>query len=143
MPVTRTSVTRETSRRVRHLTLTTGETLLRLRTDAGLSLSELAAVTGIHKSHIARIEAGTANPGLRVLTALGVALGADLSLRYFSGTGTRLHDRFQAPMLETLFRTLDRRWHVELEVPVSRPSRGVIDLVLTDRRSGTVVACEV
>lgn len=143
MPITKTFVAHETARRIRRQGLTTGETLLRLRTVAGVSLQDLSQVTGIHKSHIARIEAGLANPSLPVLTALGVALGADLSVRYFAGVGPRLHDRFQAPMVEALLRSLDTRWRVELEVPITRPVRGVIDVVITDRRSGIVIACEV
>ena len=83
----------------------------------------------------ARIEAGVARPSLPILTAIGVALGADLSLRYFAGSGPRLHDRFQAPILEAILRRLDARWRPEVEVPVSNPIRGVIDLMLTDRAS--------
>ena len=46
-------------------------------------------------------------------------------------------------MVETLLRSLDPRWRIELEVPVSNPARGVIDLVLSDRSSPVVVAAEV
>jgi hypothetical protein len=77
------------------------------------------------------------------MTAIGVALGADLSVRYYPGTGPRIHDRFQAPMIETLLRELDPRWSVALEVPILRPARGVIDLVLTDATGGTTVAAEI
>ena len=114
-----------------------------MQLDAGVSLSELARAVGVHRSHIARIEAGTARPSLAVLTAIGVALGADLSVRYFAGSGPRLVDRFQAAMIEALLRELDDRWKVELEVPIARPSRGVIDLVLTDRLGQAIVAAEV
>lgn len=100
-------------------------------------------MTGIHKSHVARIEAGLARPTIEVLCAISVALGADLSLRFFPGAGPRVHDRFQAPMVESLLGELDSRWLVQLEVPVLRPSRGVIDLVLTDKADATMVACEV
>ena len=73
----------------------------------------------------------------------GVALGADLNLRYFPGSGPRLHDRFQAPMTETLLRALDPRWQVDLEVPILRPARGLIDLVLADMSGSATVAGEV
>lgn len=46
-------------------------------------------------------------------------------------------------MVETLLRTIDRRWSPALEVPVTKPSRGVIDLVLTDRSGQVVIAAEV
>ena len=77
------------------------------------------------------------------MIAIGLALGADLSVRYFSGAGPRLHDRFQAAMVERVLRSLDARWSAAVEVPVTEPSRGVIDLVLTDRLSQVVVAVEV
>lgn len=114
-----------------------------MRMEAGVSLAQLAEVVGVHKSHLARIEANQVQPSLEVLTAIGVALGADLSVRYFPGAGPRLHDRFQAAMVETVLRCLDMRWATALEVPVTQPSRGVIDIVLTDRASPVVVAAEV
>jgi transcriptional regulator with XRE-family HTH domain len=119
-----------------------GEDIARMRLDAGVSIRVLSRATGIDPAHIRRIEAGVAHPSLVVLIALGRALGADLSLRYFAGAGLRIHDRFQAPMVEALLRALHRRWRPELEVPVSEPSRGVIDAVLHDRPPGPTLAVE-
>lgn len=100
-------------------------------------------MVGVHPSHIARIESAQARPSVEVLTAIGIALGADLSVRYFPGSGPRIRDRFQAAMVEELLRRLDARWSVELEVPITRPSRGVIDIVLADRFGSVTVAAEV
>lgn len=111
----------------------TGDQVRQMRLDAGISLAELARIVDVHPSHIARTEAGRAKPSLEVLTAIGIALGADFSLRFFPGSGPQLHDRFQALMVEALIRELDSRWQVELEVPIWDPARGVIDVVLTDR----------
>jgi transcriptional regulator with XRE-family HTH domain len=142
MTITRTAVARETARRMRRLGLQTGEDIRRMRLDVGITLTGLAEIVGVDRSHLARLESGTAKASIDVLTAIGVALGADLSLRYFPGSGPRLHDRFQAPMLEAVLAALDPRWRAELEVPVTKPSRGVIDLVLKDRSSPVVVAAE-
>jgi hypothetical protein len=46
-------------------------------------------------------------------------------------------------MIEALIRSLDPRWRVQLEVPVTRPSRGVIDAVLYDGTAPLAVATEV
>jgi transcriptional regulator with XRE-family HTH domain len=127
---------------MRRLGLQTGEDNRRMRLDVGITLTGLADIVGVDRSHLARVEGGTAKASLDVLTAIGVALGADLSLRYFPGLGPRLHDRFQAPMLEAVLVALDPRWRTEVEVPVTHPSRGVIDLVLKDRSSPVVVAAE-
>jgi transcriptional regulator with XRE-family HTH domain len=108
-----------------------------------VSLAELADVVGVHRSHIGRIEANEVRPSLRVLAAIGVALGADLGVRFYTGAGPRLHDRFQALMVEHILKRLDPRWTPELEAPIARPSRGVIDIVLRDRSTPIVVAAEV
>jgi len=102
----------------------------------------LAAVTGVHASHIARVENAEVRPSIEVLMKIGVALGADLSIRYFVGVGPRLHDRFQAPMVEALLRILDPRWVATPEVPILQPARGVVDVVLDDLASPTTIATE-
>ena len=142
MSITKTAVARETERRMRRMCLAIGEEIRRLRLDAGVTLSALAEVVGVHRTYLSRIEAGGAHPSLEVLTGIGVALGADLGARFFAGSGPRLVDRFQASMIELVLKSLDRRWRVELEVPVTTPTRGVIDLVLTDQTSGVVIAGE-
>ena len=142
MAITQASVRRETDLRMRRFRLRVGEDIRRLRLDAGLTLTELGGAAGIHRSHLTRIEAGIASPSLDVLLAIGVALGADLSLRYFAGAGPRLVDRFQAPMIEGFLRYLDPRWSVRLEVPVVTPARGVVDAALVDRTSPVALAAE-
>jgi transcriptional regulator with XRE-family HTH domain len=128
---------------MRRFGIQSGEDVRRMREEAGVSLAELADLIDVHKSHVARIETAKVQPSLKVLNAIGVALGADLSVRFYAGAGPRIHDRFQAPMVEALLGQLDRRWSVELEVPILRPARGVIDLVLTEAGGGTTVAGEV
>ena len=140
---TRADVHRETDRGLRRLHLGIGEELTRIRLDANVSIAALSRATGVDDAYIGRIEAGVASPSIEVLIALGVALGADLNARYFPGTGPRIHDRFQAPMVEALPGSLSPRWRPELEVPIYRPSRGVIDVVLHDTMSPDAIATEV
>lgn len=111
--------------------------------DTSLTLTELGAVVGVHRSHLARIEDGRAAPSLEVLTAIGIALGADLGVRYFAGVGPRLVDRFQALMVEAFVRSLHPRWTVRLEVPVTSPARGIVDAALIDSLSPIAIASEV
>jgi len=143
MPITPAYVQRETNRRIRRLHIHVGDEIRRLRLDGGLTLTELGAVVGVHRSHLARIEDGVAAPSVQVLTSIGVALGADLGVRFFAGAGPRLVDRFQAPMVEALVRSLHPRWAVRLEVPVTHPVRGVVDAALVDRVSPMAIASEV
>lgn len=143
MAMTATSIRRETAHRVRRHTRTTGESIRRMRLAAGLSRAGLARAASIHPTYLARIEAGAVIASVPVLVAIGVALGCDTRFRYFEGAGPRLHDRYQAPMTEAFLRRLDlRRWAPELEVPITEPGRGVIDLVIDERRAPLVVATE-
>lgn len=144
MEPTAASVRNETPHRVRRHAHTTGATVRRMRMGAGLSLTALARVASIDPTHLARIEAGTVIASIKVLTAIGIALGCDASFRYFEGVGPRLHDRFQAPMLETILRSVDPgRWNPTLEVPIVEPSRGVIDIVLDERRAPLAIVGEI
>ena len=120
-----------------------GEDIRRQRLDANVSLAAVSRATGISAQHLGRVESGKAHPSIEVLVAVGVALGADMNLRYFPGTGPRIHDRFQAPMTEALLRALHPRWQALLEVPINAPTRGVIDVVLHDCASAIAIAVEV
>ena len=132
---------RERLRLVRQVRLRIGRQILELRVDAGVSRSALARCVGIDPSHILRIEAGDASPSLDSLIAISSCLGAEAGIRIFPTAGTRLHDRFQAPMVETLIRSLGPAWRATPEVPVTA-ARGVIDLVLTRAIDQCTVACE-
>ena len=142
MDLTPTSIHREAARQARRIWTRVGDDVRRLRLDASVSGPELSRAVGIDPAHLWRIEAGVAHPSLQVLVAIGVALGADLGVRYFAGAGPRIHDRFQAPMLEKLVDELHERWRPRLEVVVTQPARGVIDIVLHDTVTEMVVASE-
>lgn len=132
---------RDVARRRRDLAERLGKQIVGLREEAGVTQAQLARCAGISQSHLWVVEAGEANPSFDVLLRVGTCLGADLSLRYFPGTGPRLHDRFQAPMVEALIRTLGSAWRAQPEVPVPT-ARGVIDLVLRNEARQLALACE-
>ena len=140
--LTKTAIARETHRRTRRLSMQVGDGVHRLRLDAGVSLRALGAATGIDPSHLARIEKGMAAGSPEALTSIAVALGADLSIRFFADAGPRIHDRLQAPMIETLLRSLHADWMPRLEVVVPGDRRGVADVVLTHRRHPVLVVGE-
>ncbi|MDO8484912.1 MAG: helix-turn-helix transcriptional regulator [Candidatus Limnocylindrales bacterium] len=138
----RRTAERESQRRVRALRRSIGTDIGRLRTDAPTTIAHLAEVAGLDRSFVGRIEAGLANPSLDTLIALAIALGADLSVRFYPGSGPRLTDRHQARMMETVLRRLAAVWIPHLEVPVSRPSRGVIDAVFERSADRLLVVAE-
>ena len=73
---------------------------------------------------------------------MSTVLGADLSVKFYPLTGPLIRDHIQAAMVESFIGALDsRRWAASPEVPVYRPSRGVIDLVV-GRREPLVIASE-
>lgn len=142
-PRRRPGIDRTVIRRQRELIQGYTRDLLRIRTDAGATHGRVAEVAGIDRSHYSRIESGQAEPSLKVLVAIATALGSDLSIRMYAGSGPRLTDRHQARMVEALLRSLHRSWRPHVEVPVSRPVRGVIDLVLERPGAELFVASEV
>lgn len=116
---------------------------MRIRTDSGATQRQVSVRAGIDHSHYSRIEAGLAHASLETLIAISTALGADVSVRLYPGTGPRLTDRHQARMVEALIGSLSGDWRPHVEVPVSRPARGVIDAVLERPSLGLLVATEV
>jgi transcriptional regulator with XRE-family HTH domain len=61
------------------LAATIAGALRRERERTGISLTELARRAGIAKSTLSQLEAGTGNPSVETLWALGVALGVPIS----------------------------------------------------------------
>ena len=119
-----------------------GDEIRRMREDAGLSQASVARSAVVNQPYLSRIEAGNAEPSLEVLVRIGLALGADLGVRYFPNTGPRIRDHLQVAMSEALLRELHPRWRPTPEVPVYRPVHGVIDLVLEERDGSATVATE-
>ncbi len=128
--------------RHRDLLRAVGDEVRRLRFDAGLSQRAVAASAGVAQSHLSRIEAGDAEPGLEVMLRLARVLGADLSVRLFPNAGPAIHDRISVPMTDGFLRVLSPAWRRTLEVPVVRPVRGAIDLVLEHRSRADTIATE-
>jgi transcriptional regulator with XRE-family HTH domain len=114
-----------------------------LRSDAGISLRRLGEAAGVDPGYLQQVEAGVREPSISVLAAVADALGADLSVRLYPNTGPRVRDHIQARIVEELLRIAHPRWRRMTEVPVYKPARGRIDVVLHDPEPAEVVATEV
>lgn len=132
---------RELARRSRNLRRWIGQQIVEVRSEFNLSQAQLARCVGIDQAHLWRIEAGSVNASLYVLIAIGTCLGCDIGVRLFPTAGPRIHDRFQAPIVEALIRRLGPSWRARPEVPVPA-ARGVVDLVLARAADGLTIACE-
>lgn len=137
-----TRLQRDARRRALELRRGIGVEIRQLREDAGLSLTAVAAAAGIDRTHLARVEDGERRATVETYAVVLAVLGAELSIRGFPSTGPAIRDRFQAPMIETLLREHHQRWTSSPEVPVRRPARGVIDVVMTDIVAPVAVAVE-
>jgi transcriptional regulator with XRE-family HTH domain len=133
---------REARRRAADLRREIGHTIRDLRENAGLTRVAIARAAGLSASYQGRIETGERTASLPTLVAITAVLGADISIKAYPQTGPRIRHRIQAAMVETMLATIDKRWSASPEVPVYRPARGVIDLVLADSLRLQVVACE-
>ena len=113
------------------------------RTDAGLSLRSVAEAAGIDAGYLGQVELGLREPSISVVAAIAEVLNADLSMRLYPNTGPRVRDHIQARILEELLRIAHPRWKRFTEVPVYRPARGRVDVVIHDPAAAVVVATEV
>ena len=138
---------REDERRRRGRTRTVkdsiGRDFRRLREDAALSQAAVAMAVGISRAHLCGIEKGASEASTAVLVGIADVLGADLSIRAFPNTGPRIHDRIQSQIVEHLLRVVQPRWRAFVEVPVRRPARGYVDVVLADQPEPLYVATEI
>lgn len=119
-----------------------GAEVRRSRVDAGLSMRAVGEAAGADPSHLSPIERGQREASFATLAAVSDVLGLDLSVRLYPTTGPKIHDRVQAPIAEALLALAHRDRKRVVEVPVWRPVRGVMDLVLA-RPGNVVVAVEV
>ena len=103
----------------------------------------MAARAGIDFGYLAQVERGDREPSISVLAAIAEVLGADLSIRLYPNTGPIVRDHIQARMVEELLRIAHPRWRRMTEVPVYKPGRGRIDVVLHDPQPAVVIATEV
>ena len=110
-----------------------GAEFRRLRHDAALTQAAVARSVGISPAHLCGIEHGLSEASTAVLVGIADVLGADLSVKAYPNTGPRIHDRIQSQIVEHLLRTVRPRWRTFVEVPVTRPARGYIDVVLADQ----------
>lgn len=115
----------------------------RMREDAALTQAAVSQAVGISPGHLCGIEHGKSEASTAVLVGIADVLGADLSVRAYPNTGPRIHDRIQSQIVEHLLRAVRPRWRTFVEVPVTRPARGYIDVVLGDQPDPIYVATEV
>jgi transcriptional regulator with XRE-family HTH domain len=116
------------------------QNLRQAREDAGLSQRRLSLAAGLGTTAVHQVEAGDHEPSIGVLARIAAALGGELSVRYYPGTGPPIRDHLQAAMLQELLAVRHPRWSASPEVWVTSPVKGVIDLLLDEER--TRVVCE-
>jgi transcriptional regulator with XRE-family HTH domain len=133
---------REVKARLDKLARRVGEDLARARADSGATMTAVADIAGVHRAQIGRIERAEQHPSLETLVACATALGAEVSIRIYTGTGPRLTDRHQARMVECVLRELHPTWRARLEVPVPWPIRGVADAVFARHDAALRVIAE-
>jgi transcriptional regulator with XRE-family HTH domain len=138
----RTRVARIAGRRLDRVVEDVTETLVQQRLDSGISQVALAGAAGVSRAYLCEIESGQATPSLDVLARLAAALGGEISVRIYPGTGPVIRDHLQVAMAEALLHMTDRSWRPRVEVPITAPTRGFADLLLHDMSRGQAVEVE-
>ncbi len=131
----------ELNRQTKDLRRWIGRQILEQRLDSGVTQQQLAACAGIDQGHLSRLERGQATPSIETLIQLSRCLGSEVGIRLYPTSGPRLHDRFQAPIVNALVEYIGDEWMPRPEVAVPA-ARGVIDLVLMRALDKLTVACE-
>ena len=141
--ITRKSPRTTIGRRTREVVAAVSGDIDRLRRDSGMSVNALAHASGVSQAHLSQVLAGQREPSIAVLVAVTKVLGADLSVRVYPTTGPTIRDGVQARIVEELLQIAAPTWRRSIEVPVYRPARGFIDLVLDEPIQAIAVATEV
>jgi transcriptional regulator with XRE-family HTH domain len=139
--IARSKLQRRGTRKAAELRIRVAAEVRQAREDSGLTQRALARHAGVSNATVNGLESGAHDPTTEVLARIATVLGMDLGVRLYPGTGPLVRDHIQAAMIEALISLLHERWRPTPEVPVRRPIRGVIDLVLEDDAL-RVVACE-
>ena len=108
------------------------EEIDRYRLDAGMSIRALAGEAAVSVGHLSQVFSGKREPSVPVLNALAAALGAGLSIRVYPNTGPTVRDPIQSRIVEELLRIAAPTWRRWVEVAVTRPARGTVDIVFDD-----------
>jgi len=85
---------------------------------AALGMSRLAVGrrAGVARSTVERIEHGDASVQVKTLAAVLAAVGLDIVLHAYEGSGVSLHDRGQMELVEQLRSTAAPYWRARIEV---------------------------
>ncbi len=133
---------REGDRALRRQSSRAADELRAMRIRAGISQSAVAAAIGASRSAISRFEQGNPAISLRTRFRVAAVLGADLRMSAFEGSGALLRDAAQAPMLERILVSCDRRWRRTIEAAVPGPGRRSVDLRLDSARDIVLIEVE-
>ncbi|MGH2465859.1 MAG: helix-turn-helix transcriptional regulator, partial [Candidatus Limnocylindrales bacterium] len=133
---------REGERALRRQSIRVAEELRRLRLRAGVSQAAVAASVGTTRSLICRFEQGDPAVSLRTRFRVAAALGADLRLSAYEGSGALIRDSRQAAIVEYLLQIRDRQWRPTVEASVPGPGRRSIDLRLDDGEDSVLFEVE-
>lgn len=90
--------------------------MLLARTRLGWSRAQASDRAGVSRSTWERVERGSTGPTIATACAVSDAVGLDLVIRAYPGSGPTLHDRGQMVIAAHLSELAHSSWRVSLEV---------------------------
>jgi transcriptional regulator with XRE-family HTH domain len=105
-----------------------GAELRLARAALGMSRLAVAQRAGVARSTVERIEDGDASVQVNTLAAVLAAVGLDIVLQAYEGSGVSLHDRGQMEVVEQLRSVAAPYWRAQIEVAAGEFGRSA-DLV--------------
>jgi transcriptional regulator with XRE-family HTH domain len=106
---------RRAGQRAQYQAVAVGNSIRQARHVAGLNRDEAAALAGVSRSTLERIERGTPTVTLANITAAADAVGLDLVCSTYPGRGPGLRDSGQIGIAQWLAGQADERWRMTLE----------------------------
>ena len=115
-----------------------GEEIREIRLRAGVSQAALARAIGVSRSVVCRMERGEPNVSAQIRAHAVSALGGDLRIAVYPGSGPLIHDAAHARIVEAILTRCHPTWRPTVESPVPGSGRRSTDLRL-DRRDDIVL----
>ncbi len=110
----------------------------------GLSWTQalLGRRAGVSQASVARLEAGDVRGSISIVVRIFAALGSDLPLRAYPGTGVGLRDSGQLPMAEAIRALAHPSWRIVLEAPTGDDGNQAADMLFLLSEAGVHIELE-
>ncbi len=107
-----------------------------------MSQAAVARLARVSQASVARLESGNPEISVAIVGSVFTALGMDLSMKAFPGSGVRLRDSGQLALTTAIGAAASPGWRIMLEAPVGDQHGQAADMLLLGRGYGLHIEIE-